>query len=86
MKDFEFILKFDLPDINADPEQYVEALYEAGCDDALIGIGKIGHISLSFIRQSDSEENAISSAIADVKKVIPGAILVNTIIASKTFP
>jgi hypothetical protein len=82
MKDYEFILKFDLPDLNADPEQYVEALYEAGCDDAVIGIGKIGHISFSFIRESDTEENAISSAIAGVKKVIPRAILVSSIPSS----
>lgn len=76
MKDYDFILKFDLPDPNADPEQFVDSLYEAGCDDASVGIGQHGRIALNFIRQGESAFNAIASAIVDVKKAIPGARLI----------
>lgn len=72
--EYEFILTFALAS-EADPEQYLDALYKAGCDDAAVGIGKIGSIALDFTRESDSEENAVLSAIADVKKAIPGATL-----------
>ncbi|MES2579403.1 MAG: DNA-binding protein [Pseudomonadota bacterium] len=76
MKDYDFILKFDLPDHDADPEQFVEALYESGCDDASVGIGQQGRIALNFIRQSESALKAILSAISDVKKAIPGVKLI----------
>ena len=33
MNDYEFTLKFRLPAFVADPDQYVEALAAAGCDD-----------------------------------------------------
>lgn len=76
MNDYDFILKFDLPGKDADPEQFVDALYDAGCDDASVGIGQNGRIALNFIRQSNSALDAISSAIVDVKKAIPGAKLI----------
>lgn len=76
MKEYDFILKFDLPDHDANPEQYVDALYEAGCDDASVGIGQKGRIALDFTREASSALNAVSSAIADIKKAIPGARLI----------
>jgi hypothetical protein len=48
----------------------------SGCDDALIGIGKTGMISLDFIREADDALEAIVSAVEDVKRVIPDAQLV----------
>ena len=76
MNDYEFFLKFALPDSNADPEGYVVRLVEAGCDDALIGLGKKGRIALEFIRSASSSDDAIISALADVHKAIPGARLI----------
>lgn len=76
MKDYDFTLKFNLQQPKVDPSVYVEALYAGGCDDALIGIGKKGYISLNFIREAPSAYEAISSAIADVKRVIPHASLI----------
>jgi len=76
MNEYDFILKFDLPDPNADPEQYIDALHEAGCDDASVGIGQNGRIALNFIREASSALNAISSAIADVRKAVPEAKLI----------
>lgn len=76
MTEYDFLLKFDLPDHKADPERFVDALYEAGCDDATIGIGQNGRMALNFTREADSAFNAVSSAIADVKKAIPEASLI----------
>lgn len=84
MKEYSFTLKFNLPDARIDPVRgalrnadcYIEQLYEAGCDDALIGIGKQGYIALDFIRSSASAFDAVSSAIVDVRRVIPEAILI----------
>ena len=41
-----------------------DALYEAGCDDALIG-----HYRLDFAREAESLEAALSSAKADAESV-----------------
>ena len=76
MKDYDFALTFNLPGKDADPEQFVDALFEAGCDDASLGLGQNGRIALNFIRHSNSAVDAISSAIADVKEAIPGATLI----------
>ncbi|MEA5512413.1 DNA-binding protein [Crocosphaera sp. UHCC 0190] len=76
MGEYEFTLKFELPDQNIDPEIYVDQLYESGCDDALIGIGKKGYIALDFIRESNNAYDALSSAIENVLKVIPQANIV----------
>lgn len=76
MASFEFTLKFSLPEDGTDPECYVEALGAGGCDDALIGTGLPGRIALDFDREAESAFVAVSSAVADVKSVIPGAKLV----------
>lgn len=76
MKDYDFTLKFNLQDPQNDPSDYIERLYAGGCDDALIGVGKKGYISLNFIREASSAYEAISSAITDVKTVIPSATLI----------
>lgn len=76
MKDYEFTLKFRLSDISINPEKYVEDLIANGCDDALIGIGQKGRIALDFVRESESAYAAVLSALKDIKKVIPDAILV----------
>jgi len=76
MNEYDFTLKFNFQNPQVDPKDYIEQLHESGCDDALIGIGKKGCIALNFIREASSAYEAISSAISDVKKVVPHAILV----------
>lgn len=76
MQNYEFTLKFTLPNKNLDPDIYVEQLGASGCDDALIGLGQKGRIALQFCRESDSASTAVISAIEDVKSVIPDAALV----------
>ena len=76
MTDYEFTLKFALPDANDDPDRHIEALAEAGCDDALVGVGQNGRIALDFTRSAKSAFEAVSSALRDVRKAIPDAALI----------
>ena len=76
MNEYDFTLKFSLPDVGTMPEDYVEALIATGCNDALIGIGQQGRIGLNFMREAETAMEAVHSAIKDIKRVIPGARLV----------
>ena len=76
MNEYEFTLTFTLPGTQDDPEQHLDALFEAGCDDAVVGTGTPGTIALEFNRDANSAANAIESAIRDVMKAIPDASLV----------
>lgn len=71
--EFDFTLKFKLAADDTDADKLVERLGEAGCDDALIGIGQPGRIALNFTRDADSAQRAIISALVSVKKIIPNA-------------
>ncbi len=76
MNEYEFTLTFTLPDTQDDPAQHLDALFEAGCDDAVVGTGTPGTISLEFNRDAESATNAIESAIRDIMKAVPSASLV----------
>lgn len=75
-KEFNFIIKLDLPGVNPNPEQYIGLLYDAGCKDASIDVSENGFISLVFSRTEVTLGRAIDSAIRHVKKVIPNAKLI----------
>lgn len=75
MNAFEFTLRFRLPTTFADVDQVVGALAEAGCDDATVGIGRPGRISLAFEREAGSALDAMASAVRNVERAIPGAEL-----------
>ena len=76
MTEFTFILKFRLPHAGADAGELERQLAEAGCDDALLGIGRPGRLALEFCRQAASAQDAVSSALADVRAAVPGAELI----------
>jgi hypothetical protein len=76
MTNYTFMLNFNLPHREENPEKYLDALYEAGCGDASVGIGQYGMIGLDFTRDAPSAEQALESAIANVQAAIPGANLV----------
>lgn len=76
MKEFDFELIFKLENGKQDPNEYIDALFENGCDDATLSTGQLGMISLSFIRESPNASEALESALNDVKKAIPNAKLV----------
>lgn len=76
MKEFEFTLKFALPDVATDTEALVDRLFAAGCDDALIGTGLPGRVALQFNRMAKSASEAVFGALAAVRKALPEARLI----------
>ncbi len=76
--EYDFVLKFKLAEGNADANAnaLVERLGEAGCDDAVVGIGQPGRIALNFTSEAESAQHAIISALEDVKRAIPDAELI----------
>src|SRR5579864_8010372 len=73
---YDFTLKFQFATTELDADLLVEQLAEAGCDDALVGVGLPGRIALDFTRGASSAQAAIMSAIADARRAIPAARLV----------
>lgn len=74
--EYDFVLKFKLAEGSADANDLVERLGQAGCDDAIVGIGQPGRIALSFIREAESAQQAVISALEDVKRAVPDAELI----------
>jgi hypothetical protein len=75
-KTFDFTLTFSILKYGPNPENYLDALFEAGCDDAIVGTGMPGSIALNFSRGANSAEDAIQQAVCDVRKAIPDAELI----------
>lgn len=73
---YDFALDFRLARADEDPDELVGRLGAAGCDDSTVGIGVPGAIGLLFTRDAESAQQAIISAISDVKRAIPDAELV----------
>ncbi len=71
-----FTLKYQLSEEDSDHDDIVERLGAAGCDDALVGLGQPGRIALEFTREAESAEAALVSALADIKRALPSARLI----------
>ena len=78
---FTFTLKFQLASDDRDMGALVERLAEAGCDDALVGVGQPGRLALEFVREAPSAHDAIEGAIEDVRRAIPNASLIESALA-----
>ncbi|MBC8130867.1 MAG: DNA-binding protein [Rhizobiaceae bacterium] len=74
--DYSFTLKYRLPDDDRTMDVLVERLGEAGCTDALVGIGIPGRIALDFTRDAKTARHAVRSALEDVRSAIPKAMLI----------
>lgn len=74
--EYTFTLKYQLTDDDRDPDALVERLGEAGCDDALVGIGQPGRLALEFTREAADAGAAMRSALADVRRAAPTARLI----------
>ena len=74
--EYDFTLRFAVSEEDSDLGALVERLAEAGCDDATVGIGRPGRVALDFTREAASAKEAMLSALADVKRAAPGAVLV----------
>ena len=74
--EYTFTLKYQLTDDDRDARALVERLGEAGCDDALVGIGQPGRLALEFTREAADADEAVRSALADVRQATPSARLI----------
>lgn len=73
MRIYTFTLLFRIDDSRKD--ECIERLGAAGCTDALVLSGRLGHLALNFCRESGSMKEACESAIADILKAVPDAEL-----------
>jgi hypothetical protein len=76
MTKYEFTLAFALADAPGDVDDVIERLGDAGCDDATVGIGRWGRLSLAFMRDAESSQAAVLSALLNVRTAVPHATLV----------
>lgn len=74
--EYIFTLKYQLADHDSDLDALVERLGAAGCDDALVGVGQSGRLALEFSREAGSAEEAVRTALADIKSAVPSARLI----------
>jgi len=74
VKEYEFTLKFALDPGGVDIDDSLELLADCGCDDAIIGLK--GRLAVSFLREADSAEEAVLSAISDVRCALADAELI----------
>ncbi len=83
--EYTFTLKYQLASDDSDTDALVERLGEAGCDDALVGIGQSGRLALEFTREAPDAGTAVRSALADVRRAAPSARLIDrTLVQSLT--
>jgi hypothetical protein len=71
MTTFEFTLRFRYTDPGVGVDERLERLFEAGCDDAVPGVGRPDGIALAFDRSAASAREAVLGAIADVMRAMP---------------
>lgn len=74
--EYTFTLRYLLPTHEQDHKELVKRLGAAGCDDALVGSGLPGRIALEFTREAPDAQEALASALRDVRQAIPEARLI----------
>ena len=74
--EYEFKLTYKLDPKDSDTEDLMNKIFEAGCDDAIVGFGIEGQICLDFTRAAPSAIEAIESAINAMRHALPTAKLI----------
>ena len=70
-EEFEFDLIFALPRKDLDQDAILDALFEAGCDDAVVGLGAPGLVGLAFTRSGESAGEVIAGAMEAALSALP---------------
>jgi hypothetical protein len=70
--EFEFDLVFALPADTPEEGPLLDALFEAGCDDGVVGVGSAGLLGLAFTRSGMDAEAVITSTVEQVLAALPG--------------
>ena len=76
MAEYTFTLTFALVSLDADADVLIERLGVAGCDDAVVGVGRRGRLALEFTREAENAARAVGSAVSDVRAAVPDAMLI----------
>ncbi len=79
--EFTFTLRYQLLSDDNDLDAIMDRLAEAGCDDALVGVGQPGRLALEFVREAPCAYDAIEGAIEDVRRAVPNASLIEAALA-----
>lgn len=69
--EFEFDIVVSLPKGAEDEDAIMDALFAAGCGDAVVGLGASGIIGLGFTRAGEDAEVVISDAVTQVLSALP---------------
>lgn len=67
-----FALRFSRPP-HTDDDRLARQIYDGGCSDALLGLGRPGRFVLEFERDAASAKEAVEGAVAQVLAAVPGA-------------
>ncbi len=73
---YDFTLTYAVATPTVINDALTDALFEAGCDDALIGLGRPGFLAFDFRRDAVNAAEALASAQAAIQRVLPEATLV----------
>jgi predicted DNA-binding transcriptional regulator AlpA len=74
--EYTFTLAFALGSRDADTDALIERLAAAGCDDAVLGVGRPARLALEFTRRAEDAARALGSAVSDVRSAVPDAVLI----------
>jgi hypothetical protein len=67
---YEFDLIFSIPG-SVDEGELLDRLFEAGCEDAVIGLGTPGLVAISLERFGSDAESAIAGAARQIAAALP---------------
>jgi predicted DNA-binding transcriptional regulator AlpA len=73
--EYQFTLHFRLAHAVELNDADLDRLFEAGCDDANVGLGNPGHVALAFCRKADTASEALEIATSQVLSALPNAEL-----------
>ena len=77
IREFQFEVMIRQPKCCPDVEDVLDRLYEAGCEDAVVGCGNPGMLGLSFIREGTDRETVVAEAVRDALAGLPQGSEVN---------
>ncbi|WP_093321689.1 hypothetical protein [Shimia haliotis] len=70
---FEFEIVINFPDEALEEAVVLDALFEAGLDDTIVGLGRPDRIALSFTRDGPGLEEVLMDAVAQLIAAFPSA-------------
>ena len=70
---FEFEVVIIFPGGKPDEAAVLDALFEAGLDDTIVGLGRPDRIALSFTRDGSNLEEVLTDAVAQIMAAFPSA-------------